>query len=126
MKRITSTDLVDWAPRRDCQEHLPLLIRKLIRASNVEVLKLLIPTGDDVILPGFDGTVEVVIGTEYIPTGKSVWEMGSNDDFRKKANKDFSTRTKQLDEVEIIDTSFVFVTPRRFLKSKEWIDKKKK
>lgn len=100
MRRITSTDLSNWALTRDCQEHLPLLIRKLVRASPVNILKMLIPAGDNVILPGYDGTVEVVDGTEYVPSGKSIWEMGSGKDFKNKAERDFKKRSKEIDSTE--------------------------
>jgi len=125
MKRITSTDLTNWAPRRSCQDHLPLLIRKLIRASNVEVLKLLIPAGDNVILPGFDGSVEVATGTEYIPSGKSVWEIGSDKVIGKKANEEFNKRTNNIEDSEIADKAFVFVTPRVWTQKNDWLKKKK-
>lgn len=125
MKRITSTDLTNWAPTRSCQEHLPLLIRKLIRASNVEVLNLLIPSGDNVILPGFDGTVEVTTGTEYIPSGKSVWEIGSDKAIGEKANEEFNKRTNNIEDSEIAEKAFVFVTPRVWTKKTYWLKKKK-
>jgi hypothetical protein len=59
MQRITSTDLENWASTRDCQEHLPLFVRKLIRASPIKILNILFPAGDNVILPGYDGILEV-------------------------------------------------------------------
>jgi hypothetical protein len=95
MRRITSTDLENWAPTRDCQEHLPLFVRKLIRASPVTVLKMLFPAGDNVILPGYDGTLEVMEGTEYIPSGKSVWEVGSGKEFKEKADRDYKTKNRE-------------------------------
>ena len=125
MKRITSTHLSNWAATRDCQEHLPLLIRKLIRASDVNVQKLRIPVGDNVFLPGFDGMVELIDGTEYLPAGHSVWEIGSGKDFKEKAEKDFAKRSNAIDKAEAASISFVFVTPYIWSSKEEWVRKKK-
>lgn len=121
MRRITSTDLTNWAPSRDCQGHLPLLIRKLIRASNVIITKILIPVGDNVNLPGYDGTLEVIKGTEYIPEGLSVWEIGSGRDFKAKAERDYTTRTDNIDIAEAAKASFIFVTPYVWTDKDTWI-----
>lgn len=125
MKRITSNDLSNWAPTRDCQEHLPLLVRKLIRASAVNVQRLLIPAGDNVILPGFDGTVELIDGNDYLPAGHSVWEIGSGKDFKEKAEKDFTKRSSAIDKAEAANNSFVFVTPYIWSNKEEWTREKK-
>ena len=124
MKRITSTDLSNWAPTRDCQEHLPLLIRRLIRASPVTINKILIPAGDNVILPGYDGTVKVENGTEYIPGGSSIWEMGSGRDFKDKAEKDYKKRSNEMDSIEAANTTFVFVAPYVWSDKDAWINGK--
>ncbi len=125
MKRITSTHLSNWAPTRDCQEHLPLLIRKLIRASAVNVQRLLIPVGDNIILPGFDGTVELIDGIEYLPAGHSVWEIGSGRDFEEKAEKEFTKRSSAINKTEAASISFVFVTPYIWRSKEEWVREKK-
>lgn len=118
MKRITSLNLLNWASTRDCQEHLPLLIRKLIRASPVQVIKMLIPAGDNIILPGYDGSLDTIDGTENIPSGKSVWEIGTAKDYKKKAEEDFNKRNKSVEITEAQNMSFVFVTPYVWTKKK--------
>ncbi len=125
MKRITSNHLLNWAPTRDCQDILPLLIRKLIRASAVNVQRLLIPVGDNVILPGFDGTVELIDGNEYLPAGHSVWEIGSGKGFKEKGEKDFTKRSNAIDKTEAANISFVFVTPYIWINKEEWVKAKK-
>lgn len=126
MKRITTNDLINWAATRDCQQHLPLLIRKLIRASPVKILRILIPSGDNIILPGYDGTVEASEGSEYIPEGISVWEIGSNKDFKSKAESDLVKRSEAVDIKIAAETSFVFVTPRIWSGREEWEEEKQK
>lgn len=124
MRRITSTDLANWAPTRDCQGHLPLLVRRLIRASHITIIKILIPAGDNVILPGYDGMVEVVDGTEYVPSGKSRWEMGSGRDFKDKAEREFNKRSKQIDPSQAASITFVFVTPYVWTDVDSWVNEK--
>lgn len=125
MQRITSTDLETWAPERDCQEHLPLLVRRLIRASPVNVLQMFFPAGDNVILPGYDGTLEVLEGTDHIPSGKSVWEIGSGKEPKAKAERDYKTRTKEVNDTDFVETTFVFVTPRVWSGKEEWAKQKR-
>ena len=55
-----------------------------------------------------------------MPEGLSVWEMGTNKDPASKANADYQTRTKEPLGVEKSGTTFVFVTPRRWPKKREW------
>ncbi len=93
MKWIETLDLRNWAKKRDCQETLPHLIRKLIRATSSSIDTIKFPAGDNVLIGGWDGVLEVKKGTEYIPKGKSVWEFGANRDTKNKADKDFIKRT---------------------------------
>jgi hypothetical protein len=125
MQRITSTDLEAWAPKRDCQEHLPLLVRRLIRATALNVLKMLFPAGDNVILPGYDGILEVENGTDHIPSGKSVWEIGTGKEPRGKAASDYKTRTEEVTDINLSETTFVFVTPRVWTGKEEWAKQKR-
>ena len=37
MRWIDTTDLKNWASRRDCQGYLPLVIRRLIRATVADI-----------------------------------------------------------------------------------------
>ncbi len=48
MKWVDTNDIRAWANRRDAQETLPLLIRKLIRASSGSISKMKFPAGDNV------------------------------------------------------------------------------
>lgn len=120
MRRITTNDLVNWAATRDCQQHLPLLIRKLIRASPVKLMRILIPAGDNIILPGYDGTVETDVSTEYIPEGLSVWEIGAGKDYKTKAEGDYQKRSEEVNAKIASKTTFVFVTPRIWQDREDW------
>src|SRR5688572_22758745 len=93
---IDSTRIDEWfiGTRRDAQELLPHVVRKLITATvdpaNLKALR--IPVGDAIGRPGYDGRVESVGGNAYVPDGQSIWEMGTGD-AEPKANADYKSRT---------------------------------
>lgn len=124
MKYITSSNLAIWAKDRECQGNFPLLIRRLIQASPIQILNMQFPARSNVNLPGYDGTLEISGTYLYIPNGKSVWEMGSGQDPEKKANKDFDKRTNKLSEIEKAKQHYVFVTPYIWIGKEDWIKSK--
>ncbi|GAH48717.1 unnamed protein product, partial [marine sediment metagenome] len=52
MRWIDTTDLKNWASSRDCQGYLPLVIRRLIRATVKDISWISFPVGDSVIYSG--------------------------------------------------------------------------
>ena len=115
-----ASDLERWADTRSAQAELPILVRRLIRAENDQVQRLEVRGGDGVGLPGYDGTVEATRGTPFVPEGFSVWEMGVGGDPEKKAQSDYRSRTDNPRGVVKADTTFVFVTPRRWSNKQSW------
>lgn len=87
-----------------------------------------IPVHDSISRPGWDGILAARDdeGNEFIPQGVSVWEFGTNRNINQKANEDFGNR-KDQPGVGIIpaETTFMFVTPRRWLKKQEWEEAKR-
>ena len=124
IRYFDATNLGQWSDRRDAQGQLPEAVNVLIRASAGRSAKLRIPSGDSVQRPGFDGACHVddAFSHAYIPAGKSVWEMGTSIDVTKKANADFLTRAQSANR----QTTFVFITSRRWNKKDEWIAAQKK
>lgn len=76
MNWVQSKDLKIWSNTRDCQEVLPQLVRKLIRATTSSIKNIKFPSVDNVLIGGCDGILETKNGTEYIPEGISLWEFG--------------------------------------------------
>jgi len=68
MKWIDTTDLKNWASRRDCQE--------------------------------------------YLPEGLSRWEVETNQEIKRKAEKDYQKRKTDTLRANPTETTFIFVTPR--------------
>ena len=121
MKWIDTLELRYWADRRDCQDTLPHLLRKLIRANSNSIRSIKFPSGDNVLLGGWDGVLEVSEETEYLPLGISLWEFGADKDIKGKANSDYEKRTKNPLGYDPKGCTLIFVTPRLFSKADEWI-----
>ena len=126
MQWINATDLENWASRRDCQGYLPLVIRRLIRATATNISDINLPAGDSVVYPGWDGILNISEGTEYLPEGLSRWEMGSNDNIKKKANGDYQKRKENPLGVNPSEATFIFVTPRIWSDKDKWCEEKKR
>lgn len=115
-----ATDLERWADTRAAQGDLPILVRRLVRSENDQVQRVEMRGGDGVGLTGYDGFVEASKATSFVPHGFSVWEMGVGSDPEKKAQSDYRHRTDHPNGVNRAETTFVFVTPRRWEKKKDW------
>ena len=111
---ITAAEIDNWTsqePRR-AQELLPLLIGKLILASSNNIIDFHFPYGKSVQYGGYDGSLEISDTSPFYPKGKSVWEMGTNENIKDKFNKDYEKRTDNPDGVVLSETTFCFVTTR--------------
>jgi hypothetical protein len=121
---LTATDLVHWADRRQAQETLPLLVRRLVLAT-VNPLAIDFASGDSINRPGYDGFLQTMDGELLVPAGQSVWEMGTNRAVSQKANEDYDLRKATPGSVVPAETTFVFVTPRRWQGKSNWADAKR-
>lgn len=127
MKWIDAYDLDKiWAGRRDCQETLPLLTRKLIRATSNSIQTIKFPSGENVLIGGWDGILEVTEETEYLPIGVSLWEFGASKDPKGKADSEYAKRTSNPLGFNPANSTFIFVTPRLWQNGKDWVDEKMK
>jgi len=84
------------------------------------------PAGEGTDLSGYDGIVEATKGTAFVPKGRSVWELGTGGDPAEKAGDDYRTRTKDPLGEDQSHTTFVFVTPRRWLGKRDWVKRRQK
>ena len=60
-------------------------------------------------------------GRPWVPEGHSGWEISCNKDPRAKATSDYDKRTADPLGVEVANTTFVFVTSRRWSGKREWV-----
>ena len=118
MTLVDGTDLAAWANRRDAQEVLPQLLRRLVHATVGRVIRVGFPAGAGVQLGGWDGVVAAEQGNAFVPDGASAWELSTNQDVKGKADGDYEKR--RADPREPAQGSYVFVTPRRWGRKDEW------
>jgi hypothetical protein len=85
------------------------------------VTRIGFPAGEGVQLEGWDGIVGAEDGTAYVPQGMSAWEMGTNRNIKGKADEDYEKRRRTLGGIDPSQSTFVFVTPRRWGGKDEWI-----
>jgi hypothetical protein len=110
---ITAAQLEQYADTRDSQSVIPELIYWLVRQSASSISVCRIPYGDAVNQPGNDGLVEVDAAfLEFVPKGRSYWEIGTGADPQSKATSDFKKRTDGLESADRSLATFIFVTPR--------------
>lgn len=119
-----ASDLVAWAGRRDSHGLLPLLIRRLIRATASGVTEFHIRTGEGVQLPGWDGIVRNEQDTPFVPEGASGWEMSVATGPRGKAEEDYRKRSEDSRPFAPEETTLVFVTLRRWGGKDVWAAEK--
>ena len=116
---ISERHVRDWADLRDAEGELPLLVRRLIgRVATVTALAM--PGGDAVNSPGWDGEVMAETGNAWVPPGRSCWEMGRDSVPATKAAEDYRKRTAETPADARRNTTFVFVTPRRWNNKDAW------
>ena len=125
MKWICSIDIEHWADTRECQGTLPYLIRRLIRATCPSIQAIKFPSGEDVQRSGWDGILENGEATEYLPEGLSLWEMGAGQNPKQKADEDYQKRSEDALGRNPNDSTFIFVTPRRWQDAEKWVAEKK-
>src|SRR5258708_31934183 len=122
---VDAADLAQWANRLDAQGLLPKLIRRLVLATSSDITRIGVRSEEGIRYPGFDGIVEAGKGNAFVPTGLSVWEMGVNQDPKGKAESDYKKRTEDLLGIDPSQTTFVFVTPRRWSGKEGWVEDKR-
>jgi hypothetical protein len=116
-----STDLDLWAERITCRSEMPRLLRRLIQVTCPDVQRVGFPADEGIQLGGFDGTVFTAAGNAYVPQGGSVWEIGATKDIKGKANDDYNKRSQNPLDITPDETTFVFVTPRRWGGKDDWV-----
>lgn len=121
---IDADDLKSWANRRDAQARLPQLLRRLINATVQRLLRIEFPAGESVQMGGWDGIVETPEGNAFVPDGYSGWELGVKLDVKGKADADYQKRCDNSLGLIPAETTFVFVTPRRWGGKDDWVRKK--
>ncbi|MDO9481766.1 MAG: HigA family addiction module antitoxin [Hydrogenophaga sp.] len=120
-----ANDFEDWVNNNVvARTRLAVLIRTLVNSTAMQS-KSDFPGNDDAERPGWDGWSECEAGNPWVPVGNAGWEFGTNKDPREKADDDYAKSVKAMaTAAERVQTTFVFVTPRRWPNKAEWVKKK--
>jgi len=110
---VNARDLARYADARESRAVIPALVHRLVKRSVQKLTVCRIPHGEEAEQPGLDGLVECEDGFfEFVPKGKSFWEIGTGRNPQEKATDDFKKRTEEIPAEVQKNSSFVFVTPR--------------
>lgn len=114
---ITSSHLVRWTElkKREAEQVFPELVRRLLDATP-EASEIHMPAGNSIALSGYDGSAVLAEGSNLLPPGKLVFELGTNNRIKQKAIDDFESRRSKA----TTDVTFVFATPRRWQGKEAW------
>ena len=73
------------------------------------------PAGEGVAKPGWDGVVECRVGNRFVPAGRSVWEMSTDQkSAHGKACEDYDKRRQNTSESERAELSYVDGDQRKY------------
>ncbi len=126
--RISANDIENYfGAEKVGQEILPILIRKLVRQENKHLIEFDFPGGNNSQRHGNDGFTHAREGTKFVPEGRTIWEFGTSKNANKKAESDFTSRTKDKSKDSREGRSkqtFVFVTPMNWPSCKSWVNLK--
>ena len=119
--QITASQIHEWADKgEEARSSLPVLLRRLIRSTGAELRHVDFPGFGEAQRHGWDGQVEARMATPWIPEGKSGWELSTRRDSGVKANEDFSGPRSNLPEDVRAETTFVFVSSRKWPGKADW------
>ncbi|HWV99353.1 MAG TPA: hypothetical protein VNZ64_06625 [Candidatus Acidoferrum sp.] len=110
---VTVAELENYANTKESEAVVPELIWTLVKESVSDLTTCRVPYGDAINQPGWDGQVETQGGfRQFVPQGRSFWEIGTGGDPQGKATSDFKKRTEGTTPETRRDATYVFVTPR--------------
>jgi len=97
MGLIHAALLGDWANLNAARDNLGELLRKLIHANTdlpcIQTIRFLAHESNQ--LSGWDGILECKSRVPWIPSGTSVWELGTGSNARQKSRDDFADRCEK-------------------------------
>ncbi|MDZ7618608.1 MAG: hypothetical protein U1E05_16515, partial [Patescibacteria group bacterium] len=123
---VKARDLESWSPTRAAQGGLPTLVHQLIHASTERPTRIEMRGDEGIQRHGWDGVVEAPTESRFIPAGVSGWEISTNGKPASKAEEDFKARREGPLGLPPSETTFIFVTSRKWDGKQKWRDEKRK
>ena len=122
---IEAQQIQDWGERSHAARRLlPVLARKLIHSTGSDLHAVDFPGYDNAERHGWDGWIDAGAATPWIPEGESGWELSTNKDPRRKAEKDYAARISSVARTKRQNCTFVFATSRNWPGKREWANHK--
>ncbi len=90
-----------------------------------EVSFIDMPSGSSVVLPGWDGLVTVQSGNAWIPRGHLAIEMSCGQNPGRMATENYEKRTNDPLGIDVANTTFIFITPRKWPGKRQWVCERK-
>ncbi|WP_395093257.1 hypothetical protein ACF3NR_03350 [Vaginella massiliensis] len=127
MRFITTNDITVWANTVDCKYHLPHLMRKLILATldNSTIKNIHFPYGEDVQTGGFDGELITESDNMFAPLGESVWEFGTTNNKKGKADEDYEKRKQNTLGKNPAETTYININAKKYRDKSKWVEEKR-
>ena len=122
---IRAAQIEQWSAEIGSRQKLPVLMRKLVHAVGEGLVSVDFPGYDNAERHGWDGLVEASVATPWVPQGMSGWELSTQKDNKRKADKDYAARLKSVSPEERADCTFIFVTSRNWPGKDKWVSEKK-
>lgn len=124
--QIKANDIEAWVTNNlQARARLAVLLRTLVHSTGRGLSKVDFPGNDDSQRKGCDGEVEANEGTPWVPSGRSAWEFGTDENVKRKADHDFDKSVDGMEAGERAEMTFVFVSPRRWTAKDAWRKEKK-
>ncbi len=123
---VKARDLELWSPTRAAQGGLPTLLHQLIHASTERPTRIEMRGDEGIQRHGWDGIVEAPTESRFIPAGVSAWEISTKGMPATKAEEDFKARKEGPLGLPPSETTFIFVTSRKWDGKQKWRDEKRK
>ena len=125
--QIRSRQIDEWADQIEARHLLSVLLRLLIVSTHDGLSRVTFPSHDDAARHGWDGLLEADSATPWIPMGSSCWEFGTSRRPSEKANQDYrDTLRHPVPFADRAESTFVFVTPRRWVGATNWATAKQR
>ena len=118
-RRIVGPELADatrlgrWAEEKEAKYIFPRLVRRLL-AATPGIEELSARAGEGISLGGWDMRATARAATQWLPEGRLAFELGVGRSPRSKAQSDYEKRSKDPQGVNPSETSYLFVTPKRW------------
>ena len=120
---MTARSIRCWADTNEAKWTLPHIVRRLIVSTVKNLTVVDFPAYESGQRPGFDGIVTCADQDHpWVPEGHSVWELGTDQDVKRKADRELTKRSDvaKTPREEQARSFFMFVTPRKFTQKREW------